>query len=112
MLSNGLTEEEQVAVREFASHLRDRFPKQIQAVKLYGSKARGESHGESDVDLLLLVTERTGDLDEATIDIVCDILNTHGVFLETVTMTKADYEQARQQQYPFALNIEHDAIAV
>lgn len=112
MVQSGLSQEEQGAIREFTSRLRDRFPKQIQAVKLYGSKARGESHGESDVDLLVLVTERTEELDDATIDIVCDVLNTYGIFLETVTMTEIDYEQARIHQYPFVLNVERDSISV
>lgn len=101
---------EQTAVKEFAYRLRDKFPKEVVALRLYGSKARGTSNEESDVDILILVNKRTPEIDEAMIDIVCDILNEFGVFIETVTMSEGDYNGALNYQYPFVINVEKDAI--
>ncbi|MFH0799080.1 MAG: nucleotidyltransferase domain-containing protein [Pseudomonadota bacterium] len=110
MKIGGLSKEERSAVAQFTARLRDRFPREIEGIRLYGSKARGSSHKESDVDVLILVKKRTGAIDEAVIDIVCDILDESGVFIETVTMTSSDWGKAKEGQFPFALNVERDGI--
>ena len=112
MKQGGLTREEENAVREFVARLRDRFPQEVEAVKIYGSKARGTAHPESDVDLLIIVKDRTKAIDEAVIDLVCDMIDEFGVFLETVTLASTDYHSAIEQQAPFVLNVERDAISL
>ena len=51
----GLNRAEQKAVSEFVRLLDERFGHLISAVALFGSKARGESMPDSDVDLLVVV---------------------------------------------------------
>jgi len=112
MRSQGLTEEEQSAVNEFTAKLRNRFPNEIRAIKLFGSKARGDSHRESDLDLLVLVEEKTEELENTVIDLVCETLNRSGVYLEVVTLPISRYEKAKEEQYPFIINVERDAVAL
>jgi predicted nucleotidyltransferase len=50
-----LTSHERAAVGEYLARIRDLFPGRILSVTLFGSKARGDSDPESDVDLLLVV---------------------------------------------------------
>lgn len=110
MKLKGFSKDERSALAEFAARLRDRFPLDIEAVRLYGSKARGTAGKESDVDVLILVRERTSEIDDATIAIVCDILDEFGVFIETVTMTTSSYRGAVAGEYPFALNVERESV--
>lgn len=110
MKIEGLSREERSAVAEFAARLRDRLPHEIDAIHLYGSKARGSAHKESDIDILILVKERTAAIDESVIEITCDILNEFDIFIETVTMTSFDWSKATSSQFPFALNVERDGI--
>ena len=49
-----LTEKQRETVRVFTSRLRHALGDDLQAVWLYGSRARGEAHAESDVDLLVI----------------------------------------------------------
>jgi predicted nucleotidyltransferase len=105
----GLTQNEQSALKELKARLQDRYPKNLVALKLYGSKARGEGKPESDIDILIIVKERTAAFDEDTINIVCDVLNQYEVFIETVTMTENAYQEALDLQMPFALNVEREA---
>lgn len=67
-----LTESERRVVERFASRLRDELGDDLHALWLYGSRARGEMHADSDVDLLVIADDgrgrcrRTaGDLSEA-----------------------------------------------
>jgi predicted nucleotidyltransferase len=56
-LDHLLTREERQAVEAFVTELRQRYPDRIQDVILFGSKARGDSHPDSDIDILILVDD-------------------------------------------------------
>ena len=47
-----LTPSEEQAVNSFVQRLLDRYPDRIRQVVLFGSKARGDSGIESDIDIL------------------------------------------------------------
>jgi predicted nucleotidyltransferase len=49
-----LTEKERETVRLFASRLREALGDDLRALWLYGSRARGEVHADSDIDLLVI----------------------------------------------------------
>jgi predicted nucleotidyltransferase len=49
-----LTESERRTVEHFASRLSNELDKDLRALWLYGSRARGSAHPESDVDLLVI----------------------------------------------------------
>ena len=112
MLPHGMTKEEKNAVIEFRQRLLDKYPKEIHAVELFGSKARGDFYKESDMDILIIVKQRTPELDDYIIDLVCDILNLKGVYLETVTYTDKEFQEAERLQHPFAINIAREAVVV
>lgn len=57
-----LTERERETVQLFASRLRDALGDDLRALWLYGSRARGEAHPESDVDLLVIADGGRGRL--------------------------------------------------
>lgn len=53
-----LTEIEQRALSEYRDLLLRRFPRQIERLVLFGSKARGDSTTDSDIDVLVLLRKR------------------------------------------------------
>lgn len=42
-------------MNEFRDRLRTAFGRRLRDLRMYGSKVRGESHAESDIDLLVLI---------------------------------------------------------
>jgi predicted nucleotidyltransferase len=55
-----LSDLERRALKAIVGALRGRFGDDLVAVWLYGSRARGERHAESDIDLLVVVRKPIG----------------------------------------------------
>ncbi len=45
------------SVKRFAEALRERFGERVFEILLFGSRARGEAHEDSDVDILVVIDE-------------------------------------------------------
>lgn len=50
-----LTRKERIALQAFRDYLLEKYPDQVERIVLFGSKARGDSTSESDVDVLVVV---------------------------------------------------------
>jgi predicted nucleotidyltransferase len=57
-----LTKEEQVWLDTYREALDKKHPGTVREMLIYGSKARGEAHAESDLDVLLIVKNEAGSL--------------------------------------------------
>ena len=53
---------DQKALREFVQYLHASIPEKIELVALFGSKARGESKQDSDIDVLVILTQEDREL--------------------------------------------------
>jgi predicted nucleotidyltransferase len=54
-----MSEAEARAVRKFQDWLQQALPGQVERLILFGSKARGDAHAESDIDVLVELREAT-----------------------------------------------------
>lgn len=50
------------ALREFVAYLHKAAPNQVEFVALFGSKARGDSHQDSDIDVLVILSHEDREL--------------------------------------------------
>ncbi len=57
-----LTKEEQAWLDAYRKALDKKHPGTVQEMLIYGSKARGQAHAESDLDVLLIVKNEAGAL--------------------------------------------------
>ena len=55
MTRTTLTASEQRALQEFAQYLQLHFANQVMRIALFGSKARGDSGRDSDIDVLIIL---------------------------------------------------------
>lgn len=69
----GLSPEDRRAVEQFREGIRHRFGSRLRDLRLFGSKARGDDHDESDIDILVLLDGCNGVDREAVWDLATSI---------------------------------------
>jgi len=69
-----LSQTERQAVARFWEQLERALPGRVERLILFGSRARGDGHPASDVDLLVVVDQRTPEVDDAIIASIPDLL--------------------------------------
>jgi predicted nucleotidyltransferase len=108
----GLSAAEKKALEELKRRFRDKFGGNFVEIKLFGSRARNDMREGSDIDILAIFKDRTREVEEKLVDILCEIVTESGVYFEVVSYSRDEYKSARRQQWPFILNIEREAILI
>ena len=68
-----LSQRESDALREFSARIHAALGSNLQELRLFGSKARGDSQRDSDIDVLVVVTDDRVGAEDLAIDIAFDI---------------------------------------
>ena len=87
------------------------YVERLAGLHVYGSYARGEATERSDLDLLVVLRGAFDRAEEAwrLADVVLDFAQAHGVSLQTILMTEADFAQAH---WPLLANVRREAVPV
>ncbi len=106
-----LKETERLALSKFTSVVAGKLSGKLQKIVLYGSKARGDFHADSDIDVLVLVD---GTIDSQTRDVIseasCETLLDYDVLLSTNTLNVDELEKLRQLGAKFVEHVESEGV--
>ena len=111
-----LTENERRALAELVDRLRQRYGDDLLRVVLFGSKARGDFDEESDLDVLVVVTQipnaaywrHRREIIEETYDLELE----HGIVFSLLVQDEPEYARMRQWNLLINRNIEQDGIVL
>jgi len=105
-----LTENERAALAEFVQRLRAKFGDQVLLVRLFGSKARGDFDEESDIDVLVVVTNGDWQFgDEVALE-ACDSMLEYNVVISSLVLSADRYHWMRSVGAPFYREAERDGV--
>lgn len=102
-----LMPKEKKALKEYKNILTKKFPEEIISITLFGSKARGDSHKESDLDTLIAVKEKNPYLWNTIVDYSTDLLLKYE---DILISPKIRSKKELNQQSPFLENIKREGI--
>jgi predicted nucleotidyltransferase len=108
-----LTPDERAGLAAFVDRLRQRYGDDLLRVRLFGSKARGDSHEESDFDLLIVLRIGPGDYRRRwneLVDLAWDIQLAHGIIISFILKDGANYARMQRDGLLLARNIEQDGV--
>jgi len=106
-----LREHERRAIEELKTKLKNRFP-EVEII-LYGSKVRGDDVEESDIDILILLSERiTTALEEEIFNIAYDIELKYNICFGIIVNEKEFWNSELAKAMPFHWSVEKEGIII
>jgi predicted nucleotidyltransferase len=81
-------------------------------LRLFGSKARGDSDPESDIDVLIVLEEFDWETEKAVSHLCFEINIEYGVLLVPVLYSRAEYESELTKVTPFYQNVRKEGVLV
>jgi len=111
-LMNNLTSQEAAALQAYATMLRTRFKDQLVEVLLFGSKARGDIHPGSDIDVLVLLAKPDAQALSDARAFGFDVLLTHDIFLSIRVMSQQQWQELAAMDSLFYRNVTKDGLSL
>jgi predicted nucleotidyltransferase len=108
----GLSSEEERIVQTFANRLRKQFPEEVRDVLLFGSKARGDHHVDSDVDILVIALSDDWRLHDRIRQVGYELDESidHRLSIQVISETRFEY--ARERHFQFATSVLEEGVRV
>ena len=107
-----LSSEEQTWLDEYRRALNERHAGVVVRMVIYGSKARGDAHADSDLDVLIIVRNDSGALKRTLRDIGYDLAATSWAVPSILAYTQDEWQHRKEKGFPFQRAVERDAVAV
>jgi excisionase family DNA binding protein len=95
---------------EIKQRLNETLGDNVERIILFGSRARGDAHKDSDYDVLLLVKKRSRELENQVNDIAYDMLDRYGKLVNIFDSEVAVYEKSKID--PLFLNIRREGVVL
>ncbi|MBL7063348.1 MAG: nucleotidyltransferase domain-containing protein [Anaerolineae bacterium] len=105
-----LTDKERQVVMEFVERVRQRFDGQLISAVLFGSRARGEAELDSDVDVLVVMSNADPEIRKEIRYLAVEVWLEHGIYLSTRIWSRAHWRKLEELQTLLYRNIHRDGI--
>ena len=105
-----LTETEKKVVEEFAKLVRTALGENLIDMEIFGSKVRGDFTGDSDMDILVVVKERTLDSMDRIAEITANLNIEYNLSISPVIFSEYEYKVNEDMKSPFVLNVEAEGV--
>ena len=107
-----LNKREREVVRAFVRELREKLGDELVSVRLFGSKARGDFHPDSDIDIFVLVREKTPKVRSRLAEIAASYDVEYGLPLTPVLYDLFEHRKNTELGSFFFESVEREGVAL
>lgn len=112
MIKGVLKRNEYRALSEFKEKMLQKLSGEVLKLKLFGSKARGDSRKESDVDVLIVLKSLSKEKEDFILDLTGKLLTKYGILISPIIFSKREYDYQRKLPSIFLQIVEREEIAL
>jgi predicted nucleotidyltransferase len=105
-----LTLREKRAVLAFVRGIREALGDKLVAVTLFGSKVRGGSGRESDIDMMVVLRGKDRKAEDKVFHILVDVKLATDAYLAPIVYTRREYERVKRLGSFFVKAVEEEGI--
>ena len=105
-----LNTSENKAVACLVSKLKRSLNDQLIKIKIFGSKIRGDYHQDSDIDILVIVRERTEEILDKVAEISLEVDLIYDSHISIMLFSEDEYQQNKGWETPFIQNVEREGL--
>lgn len=103
---------ERKAINAFSRRLKKMLGKQLVSILLFGSKARGNVHEDSDTDIFILVKNKKNNVNDKIAQVTADVLDDYGILLSPVSYDLHEAEMNIKMHSFFFEDVEREGIPI
>jgi predicted nucleotidyltransferase len=107
-----LTAAERAALHDFTQFVRKRFGARARDLRLFGSRARGEGHEDSDLDVLVTVDGLTPDERNEVWYETGHLMDRHSVSVGSLVVSSQHWDDLRDRERLIVAEVDRDGIAL
>jgi len=105
-----LTLNEREAILEFSNRLREEFGSLIREIIFFGSKVKGESDKDSDIDILIVLNRLSWEIKRGISELAAEENIKHNVVITTIRYDVDTWENPVIKASPFAGSVKKEGI--
>lgn len=98
------------AILLYVRKVRANFPNEVLTITLYGSQARGEPEGDSDIDLFIVTQQDSQSLRQALSEIAWEVQFKNDVVISDVIRSERQFKRMQAMRFPYYQRIENDGL--
>ncbi len=105
-----LTQNEQKVLEDFKKHLARKFGPRLVLLKLFGSKARGDFHQESDLDVIIVLKDLKEQDNNWISALSWELSLKHNVFISEIIFSDSQWTMYQTKRFSLARNVKEEGI--
>ena len=105
-----LNKTEKRVLGAFVKELKEKLGNEILSIRLFGSKVRGDFNKDSDIDIFILVKEKTPYIREKASDLVADYIFDYDIPLSIALYDLFEYKKNKELGSFFFESVEKEGI--
>jgi len=109
-----MNEKDKALIIEFKNRLSSDLKAHLKQIIIYGSRAKGDAHEDSDLDVIALVEHKTPELERELDDIVYQVMWDHDFrpIISLKVFGESEFHDALKRGFSFYRNVKKEGIAV
>ncbi len=107
-----MSKTERYAIEQFGETVKNRLGEYVVRMSVFGSKVRGDYQEASDIDVLVIVKERSLRVMDQIAEITSDLNIKYDLSISPVVFSEEEYDMNAKMASPFSLAVHEEGVGI